>query len=488
MKRIIPTSSRLAFALAAGALLAGCSFQTYHPQPIDPVQSARHYRAHDPQSAEFREYMIAQGYPAEALPVKQWGPRELVLSALFFHPQLDVARAQLQATRAHEITAAQQPNPNVSASFGRSEDDAYPWVYNLGIDLPLQTAGKGEISIAQAQALSAAALIEIGQTAWSVRSRLLGSWIEYDAARQQLQILQQERDLQQAVVAMLSARLEAGMISSVELGAARLQLQQAEQAVAAVRGQLPGLRATLASNAGLSTATFDRLELQSSHFDALVAREHELPLTLHDADLQDAALLNRLDIRAALALYDAAEQQLRLEIARQYPDLTLSPSYYYEEGFHVWSLGLSALLPLLDRNEGPIAEARAQRAVQAAEFDALQTRVIAEIEQAQARYRGALDELEQVRHIETSQQAYLQQMTQQFENGYADRLELTTARLESLLAKKNLLTAEYNVQRAAAALEDVLQQPLEHLPALPADMEQAVRPAGQPHSSTDPSQ
>ena len=431
--------------------------------------------------------MLAQGYPAAALPVKQWGLRELTLSALFFHPQLDVARAQLQAARAREITAGQRPNPNVSASVGKSEDNVSPWVYNLGIDLPIQTAGKREASIAQAQALSTAALIEIGQTAWMVRSRLLNSWIEYNAARQQLQILQQERDLHDAIVAMLTARLDAGMISSVELGTARLRLQQAEQAVAAAQGRLPGLRTALASDAGLPANAFEQLELQSSSFEDLTTREHDITLTrFHSDALQDAALLNRLDIRAALARYDATEQQLRLEIARQYPDLTLSPSHYYEEGFHVWTLGISALLPLLNKNEGPIAEARAQRAVQAAQFEALQARVIADMEQAKARYYGALDELEQVRQTGSSQQAYLQQMTQQFEDGYADRLELTTARLESLLAKKNLLAAEYNVQRAAAALEDILQQPLENLGTLPADMKQAIQPStGHAHPSMD---
>ena len=232
-----------------------------------------------------------------------------------------------------------------------------------------------------------------------------------------------------------------------------------------------------------------RLDLKNRDFEELTASTHSAT-TLRDGsnDLQDAALLNRLDIRAALARYDAAEQQLRLEIARQYPDLTLSPSHYYEEGFHIWSLGISALLPLLNKNEGLIAEARALRGVQAAQFEALQAKVIGDLEQAKARYHGSLDELEQARRLESSQQAHLQQMSSQFDSGYADRLELTTAKLEGLLAKKSLLTAEYNVQRAAAALEDVLQQPLENVHTLPADLEQATdRSVQHPHTSVDPS-
>ena len=489
MKRIILTPRFSVFAISGTALLAACSFQTYNPQPLDPAQTAAHYRAHDPASAEFRDYMVAQGYPADALPIKQWGLRELTLSALFFHPQLDVARAQLQAARAREITAAQRPNPNFSASGGKSEDDVSPWIYNLSVDLPLQTTGKREASLAQAQALSEASRIEIGQTAWTVRSRLLNSWIEYSAAQQQLRLLQQELDLRNEIAAMLEARLDAGMISSVELSTARLQLQQAEQAVAAEKGRIPALRAALASDAGLPNHVLARLDLKNRDFEELTASTHNAA-TLRDGsnDLQDAALLNRLDIRAALARYDAAEQQLRLEIARQYPDLTLSPSHYYEEGFHIWSRGSSALLPLLNKNEGLIAEARALRGVQAAQFEALQAKVIGDLEQAKARYHGALDELEQTHRLESSQQAHLQQMSSQFDSGYADRLELTAAKLEGLLAKKNLLAAEYNVQRAAAALEDVLQQPLENVHTLPADMERAADHSTQhPQSSMDSS-
>ncbi|HEX5539942.1 MAG TPA: TolC family protein [Methylophilaceae bacterium] len=456
-------------------MLNGCSFQTYHSQPINPSQTAAHYRAHDPAGPEFHQYLIAQHYPEDQLPIRQWGLRELTLCALFFHPQLDVARAQLQAAQAAEITAGQRPNPSASGDVGRSQDDAAPWVYHLGLDIPVETAGKRAASIAQAQSLSEAARIDIGQTAWQVRSRLLNSWIEYNAALRQQQVLQQELDLRSEIVAMLDKRLEAGMISSVEIGTARLQLQKTQQALAAEKGRVPELRAILASNAGLTVETLNKLKLETSDLSELHPPQYT-PLMARDTDdaLQDAALLNRLDIRAALARYDAAESRLRLEIARQYPDITLSPSHAFEEGYHIWSLGLSALLPLLNKNEGLIAEARALRKVEAAQFKALQAQVIGDIGQAKARYFAALDELELAHKAQVAQQAHLQQITQQFKDGYADRLELTTAKLENQLATQNMFTLEYNIERAVAALENAMQQPLEDALSVPNNMQQAV--------------
>ena len=84
--------------------------------------------------------------------------------------------------------------------------------------------------------------------------------------------------------------------------------------------------------------------------------------------IQRDAVLNRLDVRRALAQYAAAEADLQLEIAKQYPDLQIGPGYTYEEGNSFFTLGLSATLPVFNRNQGPIAEAEARRRQAAAAF------------------------------------------------------------------------------------------------------------------------
>jgi len=464
---------RRSFRVMLGAvMLAGCTFQTYSPKPLDPTERMQQYRAHNPHSAEFRTYLESQGYQTEAWPLTQWGLRELTFSALYFHPQLDVARAQLQASQAGEISAGQRPDPSISGSFGRSEDDQAPWIYSIGLDIPLQTASKRELTLAHAQGLSEVARIEIGQTAWQVRSRLLSSWIDYNAAVQEISYLEQQVDIYSEMMGMLNKRVEVGILSNTELSEARLLSQQAQQKLIAERGRILELKAALAGNAGLALETLDQLSLTPPPSDPGVQFIHSHQLSRHDDAMQDAALLNRLDIRAALARYEAAERKLRLEIARQYPDITLSPSYIYEEGFHIWQLGIGALLPLLNKNKGLIEEALALRELEAAQFETLQASVIDTLQQAKARYFGALDTLEQTRQQAASSRQHLQRMTRQFELGHVDRLELAHARLEEVQARQNILSAEYAVQRAAAALEDALQQPLEFVDSLPKDMQQ----------------
>ena len=109
-------------------------------------------------------------------------------------------------------------------------------------------------------------------------------------------------------------------------------------------------------------------------------------LTLNlSEDLQTQALLNRLDIRIALERYAAAEARVKLEIAKQYPDIILTPNYTYEFGNKIWSLGLSGLMTFITKNKMPIAEAKQLREVEATQFEALQNTVIAEVSTAKAK-------------------------------------------------------------------------------------------------------
>ncbi len=131
-------------------------------------------------------------------------------------------------------------------------------------------------------------------------------------------------------------------------------------------------------------------------------------------------------------------------------------------------------MTLLQKNRGLIAEARALRDVEAAQFEALQAKAIGEVAQTKARYYAALDELDKARALRASQLERTRRIERQFDAGFADPLELTTTRLENLLAAQNLLNVEYKTQRAASALEEAIQQPLEDPLSMPANLEQAA--------------
>jgi outer membrane protein, heavy metal efflux system len=451
---------RLGGLLLAGMLssaLIACGFQSYTAKPINPQTSKKQFEEKSPQSDDFHAFLISQGYQTELLPIKLWGLSELTYSALYFHPELDLARSEWRAAQSAEITASQRIDPNISVNSGKNtvnDPESNPWTYSLGIDIGIITAGKREARIDRALGLSEAAKIKIAQTAWLVRTRLAKSLLEYEYSLKLSQILQKELDLRASIVDMLEKRVDAGIASNTDLNQARIALQKAEQSLMSERIRTPGLFAAFSSDAGLPIQAFSSLAIDFNLLD------HQVEQALSVDDLQETAMLNRLDLRASLARYSAAEAKLRLEIGRQYPDLMISPSYSYEPDGKFWSLGLGSIMTLLNKNKGLIAEANALRDVEAAQFNVIQAKVIAELNQSTATYLKSFDALKIGKQLLITQATRLQQIEQQFNAGIADRLLLTQTALENTIALQNDLLVRYQFQQATIALEDALQKPL----------------------------
>jgi len=464
---------RLSAAILS-VLLSGCAYQTYSAKPVDLTAIATEFRARDPLSSDFQTYLKSQGYDETELPVQHWGLNELTYSALYFHSDIDVARATWRAAQAAEVIAGQRPNPGISGDVERhSEHDngVSPWTFGLAIDIPIDIAGKRQARMDRASSLSEAARIEIAQAAWRVRSRVYASWIEWQHAQRQVNLLEQEHTLRSEIAEMLEARLRAGMASSLELSNARLQLQNNRQLLDTEKAKLVELKAKLASHAGLPLQGLNKIQLTQNDKALAISRRQDLTSKPDLLDqLRESALLNRLDIRAALARYEAAEARLRLEIARQYPDIVLSPGYSYDQGDKIWSFGLSTLLSLLNRNQGNIAEAEAQREIEATKIRALQTQIIGELEGRSAAYLQTVSSVNDARQLVTAQAERTELTTKQFDEGFADRLELTSAKLEKLQAQRNLLAGEIRMEYAIHALEETLQQPLETSLSMPDDL------------------
>jgi outer membrane protein TolC len=172
--------------------------------------------------------------------------------------------------------------------------------------------------------------------------------------------------------------------------------------------------------------------------------------------------LNRLDVRRALEEYAATEAALQLEIARQHPDVQIGPGYQLEEQDSFFVLGLSATLPIFNRNQGPIAEAEAQRQEAGARFLATQAQVIAQSEAAFAGYKTALGQLQEVDESLRRIQEQRERMGQQaLQVGESDPIELNAVVLERSAIAQTRLAAAVQARHALGELEDAVERPLE---------------------------
>src|SRR5204863_6807828 len=151
---------------------------------------------------------------------------------------------------------------------------------------------------------------------------------------------------------------------------------------------------------------------------------------LMTAQVRGRALQSRADVLSALAVYAAAQSGLQLQIARQYPDIHLGTGYQWDQGENKWSLGLSAEIPVRNRNQGPIAEAEARRAEAAARFTALQAKAIAEIDRATASRDAVVNQLKEAEQLVEAHRRQLSTLEASLKEGAADRVEVETAALE----------------------------------------------------------
>ncbi len=436
--------------------ITACGFQEYIAKPIDTAALTQKIASRRADNDQFHQYLLNNGYTAEQLPIQQWKLDDLVYCALFFNPSLDIARAQWRSAEAAKLTAAEMRLPTIGGQYSKSNnasEEISPHAYGLSIEIPIETANKRNIRIESAQHLAEAAKLRIAQAAWQLRNEVTRTFTEYQANRQQISLMSKEQAYRQDIVAIYQKRIDLGESSNIELSRAKLQLQTLNTELESKQRNHLVLLARLANNLGLSLSQVEQMQLtDTANTKALVSPSA--------ADLQTRALLNRLDIRIALERYAVAEAKLKLEIAKQYPDLVISPGYAYEFGDKIWSLGLSSLMTILTKNRLAIAEATQLREVEAKQFEALQANVISEVNVANAKLTQAMQLLDNKKNLYQQQQINTKRMDNRLRAGESDRLELTYAKLEEVIAEQQIALASFQLAASTNDLENAIQAPL----------------------------
>jgi cobalt-zinc-cadmium efflux system outer membrane protein len=455
-------------AVVGLCLLAGCA--QFEAKPLSPDQTAAQFEARTLDDPGLRKF-IEQNRRPEAS--QQWDFDTLTLAALYYHPSLDVARAQWAVAQAGIRTAGQRPNPAVDLApqyTTNSPSGESPWVATLLFDGIIETAGKRGYRIEEAKAVSESARLKLAAQAWQVRSGLRTSLLDYAAARQRVALLQSVRDAQQQLLRLLEGRLKAGAIAASDLITQRVALIRTQADLADAQRQVVDTRVAVAQALGVPLQALEGHELKfdlSTTDSSPAANPQSAIRNPQSAEARRHALHSRADILAALAEYAASQSALQLEIAKQYPDIRLGPGYEFDQGLHKWGLAVGTdFLPIFNRNQGPIAEAQAKRAEAAARFLALQAQVIGEIERALAARAASQEQLRQIDTLLETQRKNVQAVEARVKAGAADQSELRTAELEVATTESARLDAVVKVQQALGQLEDAMQLPVNALPSV----------------------
>ncbi len=406
--------------------------------------------------------MILHGLPQPSWPRQGWTLPELTLAAFYFHPSLDLARGEWALARAGEVTAG-APAPfglEAKAESIRPSRERSPWALGFAFDFPIVSASKQRAKVDQARATSEASRLNVGTTAWEVRSRLRARLFERYALERQAQSLTAEHAARKELLRLQEKRFAGGVANQTEVAAARLAAFEVETRLGQARARLDSHTPQLAEAIGVAEQQIQAVKIDTENFKSVSQQDFD------QRALEDGALADRLDVRRELVSYQAAEAALKLEVAKQYPELRWQPGYTRDQGDNRFGIGLGLTLGLPSTNKGPIAEAMARRELQARRLLALEATVLSEVAQALATYRAGLRALVDAGRMAMAQQERAARVERQFSRGGADRLELAQAQLESILARNAEHAQQVESQRALGMLEAAVQRPLDGSQAL----------------------
>ena len=470
--------SRLIPAIVVIVVMSMPGCVAYRDQPLDAAASQQTFLRRSLDDPALRRYvhsvMGTQAGMADSWPPAEFDVPSLTVVAWYFSPDLAVSEAEADEAAATVVTAGQRPNPTLGLGPVYTIGGP-PWGFGVNLDVPIETADKRTIRRVQAQALSGAAHLRVAEVAWQVRSHLRTQLVEFFSDQAIVDAGKAELDAQQVLVQVHERLVAHGMGSGVLLAQAQAELSRLRMVHANALGDVRLAKARIAQAMGLP------IEARGVHEITWDGFGHP-PTDVDPARVCESGLLNRLDLRRQLARYAAAEADLRLQVAKQYPDVHLGPGWGWNADSQQFTLGISFDLPL-NGNRGPLAEAEARRRTEAARFCALQAQVIGQIEQAEIAYHSACEIWTLSQRLVEEHLKLTSQAERSVTAGAGDAVVVAQAQRQLATVRRAQIEALRDVQRSLTVLEDAVQRPL-----IPAESVPVSTDLDLPHhSSQEPS-
>lgn len=316
-------------------VLASCA--SHQAKPLDPP-------------AILRE-LDAVRWPASDSAATDIKPRDLASFAISSNPELSAIRGQLGIQQALLVEAGLFPDPEVgwdamnvvASQVVNGTSGSVDVLSGLGLMFPLPRPGElsGRVGAAEWRVEEVRRAVVAAE--WTLTRAIFNACEELRAA----QLLESQTKALVAVAestydyfkrardagtaTAIQANLALGELQVIRLDVVRIEgrVQQAQQALNALVGLPPGAKVPLA---------------EAEDDPALTAA---LESTV--AQLTERALETRPDLQELLARYEAAEQEIRIAVAKQFPQVSIGT-------------GISLILPFFSKFGGPaIRTAVAQR-------------------------------------------------------------------------------------------------------------------------------
>ncbi|MFQ5749376.1 MAG: TolC family protein [Planctomycetota bacterium] len=376
--------------------------------------------------------------PALAAPEPAFHPEdglnraEATSIALTWNPELRAFRAEAGVAAAQLVEAGLFPDPAlgwdaVDWLVGRTGDDALTG-FSIRFPLPAPGVIPAREGIARGRVEEVHWLI-LGRE-WLLKRRVDLAFLGVLAAQARLALNGRLQEIARKTHDFFARGRAVGAATALQENLARLDLAQVERDGRRLELEVRRARQNLNSLLGLPPETEFELQTPKDPF----AVSASLPSA---SEVTALAVKFRPDLKELLAVYHQSEENLRLQIARQWPLFALGT-------------GLDLILPVFSRfNQPAIRTAREARERIAREVEAEIHRLRAEVFQAVVQQEIALDQVNFFRQeIEPQLEESLRLSEEALRQGEATLVEILTAQSQVLNARQQFLEARIENARA----------------------------------------
>ncbi|MGN1360079.1 MAG: efflux RND transporter permease subunit [Kiritimatiellia bacterium] len=325
----VPTTALLA---CLPILLAGCI--AYHPAQLD-LQT---------RSDQWRPARITLQTPADA-----------ARTALIGNPELSLARTKLAHTRKAAQASGYWADPDLSFDLLRiAQPSDHPFLFGAGIGLVLPISGTPSLQRRAREMYTQAERLALQSAELSTSNAAVRAWLRLKGIRRRRETVVDYlgSDRLASLLSAVDHLSQAGELSKGTASSVRRRHHERQHLAQELREKEAEAEADLKRLLGLHPGSEIALD---EGIPALPRGPLKLPAALD--------LVRHPEVLAAMGRLGASEAELRLEVRRQYPEVSLSPLYEREDGSDRLGFGVGVSLPIWNRNRLAIAEATGRREV-----------------------------------------------------------------------------------------------------------------------------
>jgi len=372
--------------------------------------------------------------------------------AMGANPEISVALREQEATEGARIQAGVRHNPYISSEIQDTRSDTQQ--ITLQFNQEIELGNKRESRLALADILHTKATAELDALKATIHANTVNAFYEVLVAQERLALSKSSFEVANAAVNAATKRVNAGKSSPVEETKSNIAASSAKIELNQSNSQLNSARKRLSALWGNPFPVFEQAYGDVENIPLVPSFENLLAL------LENAPAIGIANLEVS-----ARGGSTKLARSQSTPNITISAGIVHNQelGLNQAILGLSAPIPLFDRNQGNVQEAVSLQYKAQDELIALKTQLATKLAGEHERLSVArLSAISLREEILPGAQNAFEAANKGFNAGKFNFLDVLDAQRTLFQAKSQYIQVLLDAHQAIAEIESILGHVVTH--------------------------